>query len=82
MYTSIQKWGNSGAVRLPKAVLESLRLRENDRVEIVAENDQIILKPVKQNHSNLEKIFEGWNGEKPEHYDWGEMDAPVGRELI
>lgn len=41
MYTTIQKWGNSHAVRLPKGILEVADLSENDRVEIKAENDCI-----------------------------------------
>jgi antitoxin MazE len=32
----VSKWGNSLAVRLPKALVEELRLREGDEVEIVA----------------------------------------------
>ena len=80
MYASIQKWGNSGAVRLPKGILDSLRLRENDRVEIVAEDNQIVLRPLKQSSVSLEEIFAGWNGEMPEPYDWGEMNAPIGRD--
>jgi len=46
MITTIQKWGNSQAVRLPKTVLEKLTLRENDQVEIIADtdNDSIIIK--------------------------------------
>ena len=82
MYASIQKWGNSRAVRLPKAILESLNLKENDRVEIVMENKQIILRPAKKDRLTLEEIFEDWDGEKYDSYDWGDMDAPVGRELI
>ena len=30
----------------------------------------------------LEKLFEDWAGGPPEPYDWGELDAPVGRELL
>jgi DNA-damage-inducible protein J len=30
----------------------------------------------------IETVFEGWNGGNPEPYDWGELDAPVGRELL
>jgi antitoxin MazE len=31
----VAKWGNSLAVRLPKAVVEALELREGDDIEIV-----------------------------------------------
>ncbi len=30
----VSKWGNSLAVRLPKAVVEALRLKEGDEIEI------------------------------------------------
>ena len=30
----VSKWGNSLAVRLPKAVVKALKLREGDRIEI------------------------------------------------
>jgi antitoxin MazE len=33
MHTTIQRWGNSQAVRLPKTILEVLLLKENDQVE-------------------------------------------------
>jgi antitoxin MazE len=31
----VAKWGNSLAVRLPKAVVEALQLKEGDEIEIV-----------------------------------------------
>jgi len=31
----VARWGNSLAVRLPKAVVEALRLKEGDEIEIV-----------------------------------------------
>jgi antitoxin MazE len=35
----VAKWGNSLAVRLPKAVVEALSLKPGDRIEIVAAGD-------------------------------------------
>ena len=34
MCTTIQKWGNSHAIRIPKAILEMAELNENDKVKI------------------------------------------------
>lgn len=34
MYATIQEWGNSQGLRIPKALLDVLGLRENDRVEL------------------------------------------------
>ena len=34
MYANIQRWGNSHALGLPKPILESAFLKENDKVEV------------------------------------------------
>ena len=34
----VAKWGNSLAVRLPRAVVEALKLKEGDEIEIVVES--------------------------------------------
>jgi len=46
MTARIQKWGNSQGLRLPKHLLETINLETGDDVEIIAENDQIIIKPL------------------------------------
>jgi antitoxin MazE len=38
----VSKWGNSLAVRLPKALVEQLRLKEGDELNIVAAKDGTI----------------------------------------
>jgi antitoxin MazE len=81
MIAKIAKWGNSVGVRIPKALLEVVGLSDNDNVEIVAEDKMLIIKPARE-RLTIDKLFEGWTGESPEPYDWGELDAPVGRELL
>lgn len=82
MFTTIQKWGNSQAVRLPKAIMESLFLQENDPVEITTDNDTIIIKKTnrkRRSKKSLEERFENYTGEyKCTEYDWGK---PVGKEM-
>ena len=39
MYATIQRWGNSHGIRLPKVLLDELGIRENDRVEILHSKD-------------------------------------------
>ena len=79
MYTSIQKWGNSNAIRLPKAILEQLNIRENDKVEIISENHQIIIRPIKRKYASLDELFEGYTGT----YTCAEADTGnVGREVL
>ena len=82
MLTTIQKWGNSQAVRLPKLVLKSLFLQENDSVEITTENDAIIIRKASRKRrakKSLDEHFDNYNGDyKCSEYDWGK---PVGKEV-
>ena len=80
--TTIQKWGNSQGVRLPKAVLDVLSLRENDAVEMVAENNEIIIRKAthkRRAKKSLEERFAGYTGD----YQCEECDTgkPVGIEV-
>jgi antitoxin MazE len=49
MTTTLQAWGNSQGVRLPKALLASLNLETGDEVEIelTLKKDAIIMRPAK-----------------------------------
>jgi antitoxin MazE len=38
----VSRWGNSLAVRLPKALVEQLGLKEGDRLNVVAAKDGVI----------------------------------------
>jgi antitoxin MazE len=82
MTTTIQKWGNSQAIRLPKPVLETLSLQENDTVEIIAVNGSIVISKASRKRRakiSLEARFRNYVGEYSfEEYDWGN---PVGREV-
>jgi len=79
MYTTIQKWGNSQAVRLPKGLLEAASLQENDKVELVAESDCIIIKRTSKKHRALAERVADYTGE----YlcsEWG-TGLPQGNEV-
>ncbi len=82
MLTTIQKWGNSKGVRLPKAILDALLLQENDSVEVYAESESIIIRKATRKRRakiSLEERFEGYTGDyQCEEWDTGE---PVGREV-
>jgi len=80
MRTSIQKWGNSQAIRLPKAILETARLKENEPVQIFAEQDKIIIKKAANaKHRTIKERFEGFEGEYT-FEEWN-TDEPVGKEV-
>ncbi len=77
MFTRIQKWGNSLAVRIPKAVLAKASLKENDKVEILVEDGNVVMAPVRRRMSLAERIA----GNPGEHKcaEW-ETGRPVGSE--
>lgn len=81
MVTTIVKWGNSQGIRLPKILLESVCLSENDMVDVTTENNQIVIKKVEQKKyvQTIQERFEGYKGnDEPIDIDWGE---PKGREV-
>jgi antitoxin MazE len=45
MKTQIQKWGNSLAVRIPKAFAASLGLAQDSSVELALENGSLVVRP-------------------------------------
>ena len=55
METSIIKIGNSKGLRLSKAILEKYNIK--DKVELILEKGQIILKPIALPRKNWEKEF-------------------------
>lgn len=80
MQATIQKWGNSQGIRIPKAFLEALGMMENDIVELSRVDDNIVISKVKEKKElTLEDIFKDYDGKSAaEEFDWG---APVGKEV-
>jgi antitoxin MazE len=86
MQTAIVKWGNSRGIRLPKAFLQTIDLREDDTVEVTLENDTIVIKKTgeKKHRTTKERLIEFYGeefGGKPipqEEIDWGK---PLGKEI-
>lgn len=80
MQATIQKWGNSQGIRIPKAFLDALGMMENDLVELSRVDDNIVIKKVKKDTGlTLDDIFKDYDEESTaEKFDWG---APVGKEV-
>lgn len=79
MYTRIQKWGNSQAVRLPKAALEMAGLKESDDVQIVVKDGIITIVPVRRHISLAERIAEYRGDYQSAEWDTGK---PAGSEEL
>ena len=59
MKTSIIKIGNSKGLRLSKTLIEQYNI--TDKVELILEKEQIILKPILSPRKNWEKEFKKMN---------------------
>jgi antitoxin MazE len=46
--TTIQKWGNSQGLRVPKNILEKAHITVGDNVEVKFSHGAIVVKPVNQ----------------------------------
>lgn len=83
MNTNLCKWGNSAAIRIPKAILEEMSIDSNNFESISfnmnVEGNKLILKK-KQEKTKFELLAEKSKGEKinPKiDVDWGK---PIGKE--
>lgn len=63
MHTKVQKWGNSLALRIPKAFAVDARLENDSLVEISFSDGQIIVKPVLKPEWTLEELLAGVSNE-------------------
>lgn len=79
MNTSIQKWGNSQGVRIPKMLLEAVKWSENEEITIKVDDEKLILEKAKKEKKSIMELFENYDGEyKTNEIDWGE---PEGKEV-
>lgn len=84
MYATIQKWGNSQGLRIPKALLQALEIRENDRVELIQTGDSLtIRKAVTSPHRTLDERLASFYNKPVEEIgriesseiDWGKAEG-------
>ena len=80
MTTTIQKWGNSQGVRIPKVLLDSIKWSENEEITIIVDNGKLIIEKAKEHkRKNIKELFKDYKGEyEPVKIDWGE---PKGEEI-
>ena len=80
MQTTIQKWGNSLAVRIPRSFASETQIENGTEVDLFIKNNQLIISPVAKKEYTLDNMLSKVN-ESNIHYeiDFGE---PRGRELL
>ena len=83
MATTVQKWGNSLGIRVPKAVAEQANLSKGTQVEFDTTGGVLTIRPRRRRRRRRYKLSELLAQMKPQHRH-GELDrsGPRGRELI
>ena len=76
--TQIVAWGNSQALRIPKALLEELQIREGDEVEMMVENGLLSVRPLNPKITLESLVAEITPENLHKEIDWGK---PVGSEV-
>ncbi len=80
MLVKVQKWGNSLAVRIPKAFAGEINITENSSVNLTLIDGSINLKPTENNYEyRLDDLIEQVNESNlHSEYDSGK---PEGKEI-
>jgi|SRR5580658_2426910 antitoxin MazE len=76
--TQVVGWGNSQALRIPREMLDALKISEGDEVEMMVENGRLTVRPLNPKLT-LESLVAAITPEnRYGEIDWGK---PVGREV-
>jgi antitoxin MazE len=79
MQTTIQQWGNSLALRIPKAFARQTKVKKGSRIQLTVEKGRMVVAPIVSREVSLESLLAGVTPENihPET-DWGK---PRGKEI-
>ena len=77
--SSVKKWGNSLAVRIPSSVIKDLGLSENSSVQIVSNGVIATIQPNKRKKISLDELVAAITPDNVHgEVNWG---SPVGKEV-
>jgi antitoxin MazE len=81
MQTSVQKWGNSLAVRIPNEYIKEIKIHQGSPVEIKRDKNKITIIPIMKK-TNKEKLHELLSKITKQNlhkeFDWGKR---MGNEI-
>ena len=80
MKTSIGKWGNSPAIRIPNALMREAQLSNKQQVNILVSRGRIIIEPLRDPEYSLDELVSQISAANlHDEVDFGE---PVGKEIF
>ena len=77
MHVVIQKWGNSGAIRLPAAIMKQINVALGDQLDLKTEDGKIVLVPTPHEY-RLDDLLAGIT--KANLHEPADFGSSVGRE--
>ena len=80
MTAKVQKWGNSLALRLPKALVNEFRLAQGSAVELHVVDGKLIIQPQRAPQYRLEDLLK--NVSKRNLHSEIKTGRPVGKETL
>lgn len=78
MTTTVQKWGNSQGIRIPKSVLNEINVESGESVELIVDNGMLLIKKAetKSKHKKISELFRVYTGDyQCSEIDWGESEG-------
>ena len=79
MHITVQKWGNSLALRIPKAVAKQVNVHKGSRVDMSFTGNKIILSPSDNKEYNLKDLLKKVT--KKNLHPEISFGPPVGKEV-
>jgi antitoxin MazE len=59
MHTTVQKWGNSLAVRIPKPFVKETHIASGSQVDLAIDNGRIVIVPQLEPQFTLNELLKG-----------------------
>jgi antitoxin MazE len=81
MQARVSRWGNSLAIRLPKAAVASLEVREGEAVDLTIAGDTLVIRSRRPRYTLEELVAAMRPEDEPEALD-DVNQPPLGAELL
>lgn len=78
MQLAIAKWGNSLALRLPRHIIDEVKLAEGSPVDLSVKDGMVVVTPVRKKFKLDELLAQMTDEHKIAEVDWGQ---PKGEEI-
>lgn len=79
MEVIVKKWGNSAAVRIPAAVMETAKFALEQPVDIRAEDGRVVIEPINKKEYDIEQLVESISEENS--HSLVDFGKPAGNEV-